>query len=1182
MYRIEVFDSSMNYASACYADDDQTISLDYLAYDPFQVSLQIIDIKKGYLCHITDDDGNFVADCVVSDVKPDKTRQEISLRPLQALFDTEVFYSPITDAITWIANTLTEYYVNTSDVLQKMPLRVTYTPGSRNFPLTGGYNYNSTTNILSVIASAFSTWDVVTDIKLDLNNKQIVVNVFEQTETQTVECNLENVISAQITFGDSYGSTNKLTIHKTVPDGNTLTGIESITYYLHTDGTINTTDEDRLTPVFFGVGYLEQKEDMTEEEWIAKTETIAKEKLTPASFDNEVVMEVWADDKIVNPKRMTLGTNTTLYIKGIPYYSILTGITINGAVYTLTFGAVRTELTKKLSIERRTSGSNSSASSGGGGGGGGGGVTGVKGDAETVYRVGDVNLTPQNIGAVPTTTTVNGHALTGDITISKSDVGLGNVNNTSDLNKPISTATQTALDAKVDKETGKGLSSNDFTDTLLSKLNGIESGAQVNTVTGVKGSAESSYRVGNINITKANIGLGNVDNTSDANKPISTATQTALDAKVDKVTGKGLSTNDFTDALLSKLNGIESGAQVNTVTGVKGNSESTYRTGNINITKANIGLGNVDNTSDANKPISTATQTALDNKVDKVTGKGLSANDFTDTLLSKLNGIESGAQVNTVTGVKGSAETSYRTGNINITKANIGLGNVDNTSDANKPISTATQTALNGKVSKSGDTMTGTLVVPIVQTGSTDANYFQTRKMRGEGSASTYYHAIDFGYAGHNQVDFYEYGGLWNFYKNTTADGSGKVLVGKISANGWEGNVVGDVTGNASSATTASKATADGSGNNIVDTYATKTALDNKVDKVTGKGLSTNDFTTAEKNKLSGIESGAQVNTITGVKGNAESSYRTGNVNLTPANIGAVPTSRTVNGHALSSNVTVTASDVGLGNVNNTSDLAKPISTATQTALNAKVNKTDIATTSNLGLVIPDGSTITIDADGTIHSVGGGGGGGSSSPSRVLLWTNPSTSTPFPAQNVLSASQISAYTSFEIEVRNYIAENIYNICKITKDSPRQVWAFDTSTMGANSGVPAITNRQVTIDSNGLSFATGYSKTTTNSGSAGATDTVCIPCRIWGIVDSGGTSSITYFESQTTSVASNAEILRITDSSITTETIVLECTFANPSAISGDVTWTSYNGYIAFTGTCTSATTANVTLADKTN
>lgn len=71
---------------------------------------------------------------------------------------------------------------------------------------------------------------------------------------------------------------------------------------------------------------------------------------------------------------------------------------------------------------------------------------------------------------------------------------------------------------------------------------------------------------------------------------------------------------DSTDK--AKLNGIEAGAQKNTVTGIKGSVESTYRTGNVNITKGNIGLGNVDNTSDANKPVSTAQQAALDLKVD--------------------------------------------------------------------------------------------------------------------------------------------------------------------------------------------------------------------------------------------------------------------------------------------------------------------------------------------------------------------------------------------------------------------------------------------------------------------------------------------------------------------------------------------------------------------------------------
>lgn len=69
--------------------------------------------------------------------------------------------------------------------------------------------------------------------------------------------------------------------------------------------------------------------------------------------------------------------------------------------------------------------------------------------------------------------------------------------------------------------------------------------------------------------------------------------------------------------------------------------------------------------------------------------------------------------------------------------------------------------------------------------------------------------------------------------------------------------------------------------------------------------------------KLATIENGAQVNTVTGVKGSAESSYRTGNIDLSPANIGAVPTGRTINGKNLTQNISIDASDVGLGNVVN-------------------------------------------------------------------------------------------------------------------------------------------------------------------------------------------------------------------------------------------------------------------------
>jgi uncharacterized protein (TIGR02145 family) len=99
-------------------------------------------------------------------------------------------------------------------------------------------------------------------------------------------------------------------------------------------------------------------------------------------------------------------------------------------------------------------------------------------------------------------------------------------------------------------------------------------------------------------INKTMVGLGNVDNTSDAGKPISSATQMELNTKVNYT--------DTATMLLNYRTGLNAKAPINnpTFTGTVGG-----------ISKTMVGLGNVDNTSDAGKPISSATQTALDNKV---------------------------------------------------------------------------------------------------------------------------------------------------------------------------------------------------------------------------------------------------------------------------------------------------------------------------------------------------------------------------------------------------------------------------------------------------------------------------------------------------------------------------------------------------------------------------------------
>lgn len=91
---------------------------------------------------------------------------------------------------------------------------------------------------------------------------------------------------------------------------------------------------------------------------------------------------------------------------------------------------------------------------------------------------------------------------------------------------------------------------------------------------------------------------------------------------------------------------------------------------------------------------------------------------------------------------------------------------------------------------------------------------------------------------------------------------------------------------------------------NFATTIATQ--IGNKVDKVSGKGLSTNDFTNAYKNKVdSALQSYTETDPTVPAWAKAETKPT-----YTASDVGAVPTTRTVNGKALSGNITLSASDV--------------------------------------------------------------------------------------------------------------------------------------------------------------------------------------------------------------------------------------------------------------------------------
>ena len=112
-----------------------------------------------------------------------------------------------------------------------------------------------------------------------------------------------------------------------------------------------------------------------------------------------------------------------------------------------------------------------------------------------------------------------------------------------------------------------------------------------------------------------------------------------------------------------------------------------------------------------------------------VTSQGMTATDTVEAgnnqpvTSDAVNSAISGAVSGFVTGVKGDSEADYRTGNVNITKDNIGLGNVDNTSDVDKPVSTAQETAISTAETNAKNlaNATGTLAIGKGGTGATSA-----------------------------------------------------------------------------------------------------------------------------------------------------------------------------------------------------------------------------------------------------------------------------------------------------------------------------------------------------------------------------------------------------------------------------------------------------------------------------
>lgn len=279
---------------------------------------------------------------------------------------------------------------------------------------------------------------------------------------------------------------------------------------------------------------------------------------------------------------------------------------------------------------------------------------------------------------------------------------------------------------------------------------------------------------GNVNISSSgggsNITVDTALSGTSSNAIANKAVYAALNNKLDKTGTAAAATKATQDSYGNVI--VTTYARKSDLSGyVKTiNNQEPDTNGNINISTGGAGTGTnitVDTTlsSTSNNPIANkAVYTAVNNKLDK-TGiaayatRDSSGNVITDTYAKKSE----------VSGVVKSVNNIAPDSNGNVTITVSGGGG----SGDYLPLT--------------GGTVTGGITATNFQTGTGATSYFQCRKFRGEGNANSYYHAIDFGYSGHDSVDFYEYDPSWNFYKCTSGNKSSAVLVGNINGNGWNG-----------------------------------------------------------------------------------------------------------------------------------------------------------------------------------------------------------------------------------------------------------------------------------------------------------------------------------------------------------------------------------------------------------
>ncbi|MAD89059.1 MAG: hypothetical protein CMK64_05100 [Pseudoalteromonas sp.] len=284
--------------------------------------------------------------------------------------------------------------------------------------------------------------------------------------------------------------------------------------------------------------------------------------------------------------------------------------------------------------------------------------------------------------------TINNKKLTSNITLNKADIGLGNVPNYAATNSFSGSSsslftTQKALNAAYKDLDSKKLDVNAKA-ADANKLDGKDSSDFASSSLKINGHSLTA----NFDLDKSDVGLNNVPNYAATNSYTGTsqslfATQYSVNQAWKDLDDK-IKNFEVTDA--DTLDGFDSSDFVKTSLKINGKP----LTGNINITKSDVGLGNVPNYSatsayDGNSATKLATQKAVFDAYAALNNAKLSKTAKAGDA-DKLDGIDSASFVQTSRTINGKNLGS----NITITAADVGLGNVKNYGASSSTTSSST------------------------------------------------------------------------------------------------------------------------------------------------------------------------------------------------------------------------------------------------------------------------------------------------------------------------------------------------------------------------------------------------------------------------------------------------------------------------------------------------------------